>query len=1317
MKDISYEILDLFGKYGSTREGMDQALESGSCPEVLNALSPMRGNLLEWMDFTGQEEVLELGSGYGAMTGLLARRCKHVTVADHRDENLAVNRERNKDYFNITYGFEDRGQKFDWVVLIGPGQGKSLKDAILGAGAYLNPQGRLVFACENAMGLRFLAGGEHDKEESSWMKGELETALKDAGFTQTEFYYPMPDYRLPVSIYSDRYLPGKGEIAHMDMAYDKPRYACFGQEEIYDRLISEGDFCRFANSFLVIASQGAPLQRTMFAKYNRTRKEAFQISTSILEEKGIRYVEKAALGSQGSWHILSFQRNFGPLRSFNPLVHVLEPYVSHDARAVRFRFLQGETLAERLGRGIRNGKAPVEAIRSAMKVLFDVAEDQTIPFTVTPEFTEVFGQIPHITDFSYKVSNIDGLFENLMVVAGEGEPGAAAGQKGKLYCLDYEWVFDFPVPARFVHYRNLAYFYYRYEGLLDYAGILEFLGEFSVSADIAAIFGSMEQAFQAYVHGQGGQGYMGAYRQKVTGLREIEERSQELLRARDRINQLQEEVEERNLHIKKEQELKRLTDNHVANLEVMVKDLRHEVEELGKLATYLNSHEALVYRARRKLGVQAGKAFPKGTPKRRVLDCCIKTAKHPIRYGRLYATKEGRNQIDGECKIGADYLQYGRLKFPRTPGQGREGSQGWEGPMVSIIIPCYNQVHYTYACLQSILEFTTDVSYEVIIADDVSTDATANLCRYVEGVVIRRNQTNQGFLKNCNQGAEGARGKYIMFLNNDTKVTKGWLSSLVSLIESDSSIGMAGSKLVYPDGRLQEAGGILWSDGSGWNYGRLDDPDKAEYNYVKDVDYISGAAILLPTALWKEIGGFDERYAPAYCEDSDLAFEVRKAGYRVVYQPLSKVIHFEGVSNGTDVNGTGLKRFQVENSKKLKEKWADEFKKQCVNTGNPNPFRARERSQGREIILVVDHYVPTFDRDAGSRTTYQYLKMFLKKGYVVKFLGDNFLHDEPYSTTLMQMGIEVLYGSEYAAGIWDWLKRNGNEISYAYLNRPHIAARYVDYIREHTGMKVIYYGHDLHFLRLGREYELTGDIQIKREADYWRSVELDQMRRSDMTYYPSQVEIQAIHAIDQTIRAKAITAYVYDTFMTEIQEDFSKREGLLFVGGFAHPPNGDAVLWFAKEIFPAIRERIPGIRFYVAGSKVTEEIKALEQEGNGIVIKGFVSDEELAELYASCKLVVVPLRYGAGVKGKVVEAIYNGAPIVTTSTGAEGIPGVEQVLEIADQPIEFACRVAELYSDDNRCRELCRLTQDYIKENFSMDGAWKVIEEDFHIGG
>ena len=1037
------------------------------------------------------------------------------------------------------------------------------------------------------------------------------------------------------------------------------------------------------------------MKKINFVKYNKTRREAFQIRTSLVEENGLPYVEKTVLTAEGIPHIRSFEEKYKNLTEQNQGLHVADVTVSSDGTTARFAFLKGETYAEILGRQIVNGKVPEASLEDGISMILKVHDDYMTPFHITPEFEEVFGVLPDTAeqirrDWAFKYSNIDCLFENIMMT----EDGP--------YCLDYEWVFSFPVPVNFIKFRVLYYFYEQYKSILSYESMEVFMEEQGVDQELIGIYEEMERHFQEYVHGENQQIYLLNYMHETFALPDsMFEVSQIIDDTKDQIAQMKAELKEKDLTITKQQEEKRLTDNHVANQDMIIASLRKDCETMQGIIEQLRKHESFSYKVLRRLKRIFNEKFPQGTKKRKVLFYIKETILHPVKSISLYTTDEGRNLMEGDMKIGAAYRIHGKLRFVK------EGH-----PMVSIVIPVYNQIHYTYACLLSILDHTKNVDYEIIIADDVSTDATAELSKFTENVVICRNETNQGFLRNCNQAAKSARGKYIMFLNNDTQVTDGWLDSLVNLIESDPSIGMVGSKLVYPDGRLQEAGGILWSDGSGWNYGRLDDPEKPEYNYVKDVDYISGAAILLSTDLWKRIGGFDERFAPAYCEDSDLAFEVRKAGYRVVYQPLSKVIHFEGISNGTDVNGFGLKRYQVENSKKLKEKWAAEFSCQSENNGNPDPFRARERSQGKDIILVVDHYVPTYDRDAGSKTTFQYLKMFIDKGYVVKFLGDNFLHEEPYSTALQQMGIEILYGREYQAGIWDWLKTHGDDIKAAYLNRPHIAQKYIDFLRENTSMKLIYYGHDLHFLREGREYELTGDPKKREASEYWRSMELRLMKKAAVSYYPSYVEREAIHEIEPSVPVKAIVAYVFDRFLNQIPNDFEKREGLLFVGGFAHPPNADAVLWFAREIFPLIREQIP-VNFYIVGSKVTDEIKALEQPDNGIIVKGFVTEEELASLYASCRIVVVPLRYGAGVKGKVIEALYYGAPVVTTSIGAEGIPEADQVMVVRDEPETFAEEVIALYNDSDSLRQMSQNTQNYIRTYHSIDAAWSVVGEDF----
>ncbi|RAV13793.1 glycosyltransferase [Paenibacillus contaminans] len=641
-----------------------------------------------------------------------------------------------------------------------------------------------------------------------------------------------------------------------------------------------------------------------------------------------------------------------------------------------------------------------------------------------------------------------------------------------------------------------------------------------------------------------------------------------------------------------------------------------------------------------------------------------------------------------------------KLIFPKT-----------DNPTISIIIPVYNQWSYTYSCLASILENTDGVSYEIIIADDLSTDETQNIQSVVENIVVIRDDVNRGFLLNCNHAATFAKGKYVYFLNNDTNVQPNWLSSLLDMIEKDETIGMIGSKLVYPDGRLQEAGGIIWSDSSGWNYGRLDDPAHSDYNYVKEVDYISGAAIMIRSQLWKELGGFDERFVPAYYEDTDLAFEVRKLGYKVVLQPQSVVIHFEGISHGTDTNA-GIKSYQIKNKEKFVEKWKDTLQNEHFENAT-DVFWARDRSSKKKTIVVVDHYVPHYDKDAGGRCVYQYLTLFVEMGYHVIFIGDNFFKHEPYTSQLEQLGIQVLYGNWYAKHIDDWVKQNQKYIDYVYLNRPHISIKYIDLFKNHTNAKVVYFGHDLHYVRERRNYEIDNNPEFLKSADKWKKMEFELFRKSDVIYVVGNYEQELVKREFPHKEVRNIPLYLYDHnhFSSEQLSDFEERKDLLFVGGFGHKPNQDGVLWFVKSVWPKIYEERKDVKLFIVGSNPPSEIKELSSDR--IIVTGFVSDEELEKYYKQCRVVVVPLRFGAGVKGKVVEAMANGLPLITTSIGAEGLQEVESVVRIADDEQKFGDEVLSLYTNRDMWEEISRKSFEYIEDNFSKASAKELIKEDF----
>jgi len=622
-----------------------------------------------------------------------------------------------------------------------------------------------------------------------------------------------------------------------------------------------------------------------------------------------------------------------------------------------------------------------------------------------------------------------------------------------------------------------------------------------------------------------------------------------------------------------------------------------------------------------------------------------------------------------------------------------------EAPRISIIIPVHNQLEWTLRCLRAVSAAGDSESYEVIVVDDASTDQSMELLGAIPGLRLLRNDQNLGFLRSVNFGASFATGEFLVLLNNDTAPMPGWLSELRNTFENFPDAGIAGARLLYPDGRLQEAGGLIWSDGSGWNYGRLEPPERPEYSYARRTDYCSAAAIMLPRAVWEQAGGFDEAYAPAYYEDTDLAFRLRELGYETVYQPLARVIHFEGISSGTDITA-GVKKHQAINRQTFNDRWSATI----ATHGSPEDdcfFRGRYY---RRCALVVDACTPTPDCDSGSIDTLHYLSMLVSLGMHVTFApAHNLLHWGRYTEELQRRGVECLY-SPFVSDLPGFIRDQGRRFDLVLLFREPVATEYIRLVRAHaTRAKIIYHTIDLHFLREERLAEMSGDPRLALKARRTRRNEFDDLREADhcIVVSVSERDLIARDAPDASVSHIPLGRSLPGRRAT-----FDQRGDIVFIGGFGHPPNTDAVEYFVASIWPLVAARLPGVRFKIVGSDADDHIQSLASQN--VEVTGYVPD--LAPILESCRLTVAPIRFGAGMKGKIVTSLSYGVPCVATAMAVEGagLVGGEHYLE-ANDPEEFAAAVLRLYKSSELWQHISDEGMEFCRRHFSFAS----VEEKF----
>lgn len=614
---------------------------------------------------------------------------------------------------------------------------------------------------------------------------------------------------------------------------------------------------------------------------------------------------------------------------------------------------------------------------------------------------------------------------------------------------------------------------------------------------------------------------------------------------------------------------------------------------------------------------------------------------------------------------------------------------------VSIIVTVNGSLSRAAKCLLGLSKQLSDHPFEVIVVDANRDSMTASVVKTIPGIKYIKMSPESSLADMLNQGASTARGNKLIFVDSSAAVMGNWLNPLTEQL-GKSEVGIVGSKIVTEGTTLNQAGGIIFSDGTITNYGKDSDGNDYEYNYVREVDFVSPYSLGITRQAFRATKGFDAQYSDPNYLACDLAMRVRRAGLKVVYDPRS-------VALLTTVPGEASPSDQ----QLFTEQWRAVLKKSHYQPGTDLLLAARSGNPKR--ILIVDSIIPEWDKDSGSLRMHNIIKSALKLGFAVTFYPQNLVASPGYTPELQLMGVEVVYGR---LSIQHFYKDRTNMFDVIMLSRPLTAIWHIDLCKAFVPKaKILYDTVDLHFLRIGRQAELENNQTLRAEAENWRKLEFHLMDSADRTLVVSSDEQALLKKQKPNTKVDVLSNINPQLTQYDKKLGFMRRDGLLFIGTYGHTPNRDAALWFVNEILPLIRKQLPKVNITLLGSKPTPEIKALASRR--IHIPGFVDVVE--PYFYQSRVFICPVRFGAGVKGKLSQALACGLPVVSTTVGAEGmhLKDGESAL-IADSAENFAASVVKLYNDkalwEKTHRNIAAVHQKYFSEKAGLEALKNVVK-------